>query len=386
MRKYGVIIGVMVAIAIVVITTLAFAGNMMNIKTNKTVYLMDPYWWVYSAAYCNPPGPAGNAGYWPIGGYPRDVNFTVRVYDAIGVGPGDVPGGLSYQVLDGASIVKNGTVNPTADTGIYSGTFRLRDADLGGSDFSGQEPRELTLKVASANGSVAQQKIVVGRWGCDRCHIASMYGEENGFAPLAREIYPWVAPTGGFYGPHGWGGILGRTGSAANYFTDQVLKDSTRAHTPGDILANHEMTIHKQCGNIACSPCHQGTAGVNLRAPWGAGYRDCWIDQAKSRAVECTFCHGIEGGYTPRDPDTGGLVRWASVGGFITMGHGHENVPTPDPTAIPTVVGAPWLSRQTCSNPGCHGHVNASAEKRAIDNAKPDCRVCHGIHSTAALP
>ncbi|MEW6418933.1 MAG: hypothetical protein AB1480_12565 [Nitrospirota bacterium] len=351
-------------------SSIALAADIVIVKTDKTMYLMDPYYWVYSAAYCILPGPGNvNGEYWPIGGYPRDVNFTVKTYDAIGMVK-DL-GSLSYKVLDGDSVLKIGPVAATVDPGVYSDNFQLMDADLGGNGFTGQTPKQLILQILdSQNNMIKEQKVYVGRWGCDRCHI------ESG---LAKSIYSWAAPTGGFYGPHGWGGILGRTGSAANAFTDQTLKNSTLAHTPGDILSNHEMTIHKQCGNIACSPCHQGTNGVALRPPWGSGYRDCWVDQSKSRAVECTFCHGIEGGYTPRDAE-GNLVRWSSVAGFISPEHGHVNVPAPDPNARPDVIGGPWLARQNCSNPGCHGHINETNEKR-VDNAKPDCRMCHGIHN-----
>lgn len=363
------IIGVMSFLLFVV--SIAIAADVVFIKTDKTIYLMDPFYWVYSAAYCTLPGPGNvNAEYWPIGGYLRNVNFTVKTYDATGKIK-DL-GALSYMVLDGGSVLKSGPVTATSDPGVYSDTFQLMDADLGGNLFTGQQPKQLALQILdSQNNMIKEQKVYVGRWGCDRCHIEYT---------LAKTIYSWAGPTGGFFGPHGWGGILGRTGSAANAFADAILKDSTKTHIPGDILANHEMTIHKQCGNIACSPCHQGTTGVALRAPWGSGYRDCWIDQAKSRAVECTFCHGIEGGYTPKDTN-GNLVRWASVAGFITPEHGHVNVPAPDPNAKPAVIGDPWLARQNCSNAGCHGHINTDPAKRAIDNAKPDCRLCHGVHN-----
>jgi hypothetical protein len=359
----------MVLILAMSVCTIGFAADTVMVKTDKTVYLMDPFYWVYSAALCTLPGPGNaNAEYWQIGGYPRDVNFTVEAYD--GLGKAKDLGSLHYNVL-GVSFPKSGPVSATANPGVYTDKFQLADSDLGGNSFTGQEPRQLTLQIVDSQDNVVkEQKVYVGRWGCDRCHIEST---------LARSIYPWASPTGGFLGPHGWGGILGRTGSAGNAFTDMLLKDSKLAHTPGDILANHEMTIHKQCGNIACSPCHQGTNGVNLRAPWGAGYRDCWIDQAKSRAVECTFCHGIEGGYTPRDAE-GNLVRWSSVGGFISPEHGHVNVPAPDPNARPAVIGGPWLARQKCSNAGCHGHIDTSSDDR-VDNPKPDCRVCHGVHN-----
>jgi hypothetical protein len=45
----------------------------------------------------------------------------------------------------------------------------------------------------------------------------------------------------------------------------------------------------------------------------------------------------------------------------------------------------PWLARQNCANAGCHGHINTDPEKRAIDNAKPDCRLCHGIHNLSHI-
>jgi hypothetical protein len=343
---------------IVLMTSSAFGDSTIFIKTDKTVYLMDPWYWVYEAAYCDLPGPSGNAGYWPIGGYPRDVNFTITTYDDVGK-VNDL-GNLSYQVLDGTSILKSGSIAATADPGVYSDKFQLTDADLGGSLFTGQQTKQLTLQILnSSNEVINEQKVYVGRWGCDRCHI------ESG---LAKSLYSWCAPTGGFYGPHGWGGILGRAGSDSNAFTDMVLKDSTLAHTPGDVLPNHELSVQRQCGNSACSPCHNGSGRVRP-APSGTPY--LWSNLAKSEAVECTYCHGIEGGYIPQ---TG---MWVDNAGYITPEHGHRNV---EPLSS-TEIASPWLARENCANPGCHGHINTSAEKRAIDNAKPDCRKCHGIHN-----
>ncbi|MEW6573535.1 MAG: hypothetical protein AB1374_07885 [Bacillota bacterium] len=60
---------------------------------------------------------------------------------------------------------------------------------------------------------------------------------------------------------------------------------------------------------------------------------------------------------------------------IFRSGHGHENVPPP-----PDTPRDPYLARQTCSNFGCHGHINDNAAGE-IDHAKPDCRFCHNIHN-----
>ena len=361
-------------ILMILMNGVSIAGDMVFVKTDKTMYLMDPWYWVYSAAnfrYWFPP--FENPGFWDPNGHSRTVNFTVKTYDAIGqskdVGP------LEYNVF-GTTGEKRGSLE-AAGTGAYKGSFQLLETDLGGRDFTGREPlpRELVLQILN-NGSevIKEYKVYVGRWGCDRCHIAK---------EVAREIYPWVAPTGGGFGPHYWGNILGRNGSVSNAITKDTLSSSVLAHTPGDVLTNHEKTNRKQAGNYLCSPCHSGANHIGVSLP--DGFRDLrplwddigltgfpWAKHAKSEAVECTYCHGMEGGYVPADG------MWADNAGYITPEHKHKGVDAlVNDMSFQT---DPWLARQNCANIGCHGHINDTNEKR-VDNAKPDCRLCHGIHN-----
>jgi len=58
-----------VMIFVLHISSNVIAADTAYVKTDKTMYLMDPYYWVYSAALCTLPPPGNiNAGYWPIGG------------------------------------------------------------------------------------------------------------------------------------------------------------------------------------------------------------------------------------------------------------------------------------------------------------------------------
>ncbi len=401
--KRVLLVAVMVLSLLVSSIALAADANMVFVKTDKTMYLMDPWLWVYRASnYIPLPGPGwDNAGLWPKGGYPRDINFTVKTYDATGKIK-DL-GSLSYMVLDDASVLKNGPVAATVDPGVYSGSFQLMDADIGGSLFTGQQPKQLTLRILnSVNQVVKEQSVHVGRWGCDRCHIGKYYGKEAWVLPddktikvLFSEIYPWCEPTGYIGGPHDWYAILGRNGQpGARPFDLRTLNDSTLVHTPPDYQESHELTWTRWAGNYKCTPCHTGVnripdppdyvipAGVpDLRPVWDASGYYNWIPgipptkHAKSEAVECTFCHGMEGGYIP----AGG--SWADNAGFITAGHGHKDVPAlSNDLGDPDSRSIPWYARQNCANIACHGHINTTKDER-IDNAKPDCRLCHGIHN-----
>lgn len=359
-RTYKVAIGV--AAAIMVLNGMAFA-QIVNVITEKTVYLMDPYYWVYEAARVSP--------YWPQGGYERTVSFKVRSFDDIG--RITAIGNLSYKVLDGAVLLKSGPMTATGDPGVYTGTFQLGEGDVGRDLFTGQKPKELFLQILNSSGlSLKKQKLYVGRWGCDRCHVAPS---------KARELYSWCSPTGtdNQGGPHTWQAVLG--GVYGSGFDGSTLTDATRVHSPQGLLtgaAGHEQTIRKQGGVEVCSPCHQGSGRVRHDFDYIPGVHAYpWVAHAKSEAVECTFCHGMEGGYVPTDS-----TMWADNAGFFTLIHRHNNVaPLADSLMAPNSLADPWLARQNCANPGCHGHINRSAEKRSIDQAKPDCRRCHGIHN-----
>ncbi len=268
---------------------------------------------------------------------------------------------MAFQVRDGDVILVEGTTAENAP-GVYTGSFELTESELGGGSFSGQHPKELTLAVdVDGEGVLREHPVYVGRWGCDRCHLAK---------EVAMEVYPWCSPTGGPLGPHYWGNILGRNNNPDG-FDISYLTNAEKTHTPVQALSSppfHEKTYRKQSGSLACSPCHQGSGHVRYDFAQTGEYP--WLAHAKAEAVECTFCHGIEGGYVPLDGSS-----WAENAGYIINGHRHENVPL-----APDTPRDPYLARQTCSNPGCHGHINDS-RTGDIDHAKPDCRECHGIHN-----
>lgn len=266
-----------VAAAIMVLNSVAFA-QIVNVSTEKTVYLMDPYYWVYEAARVSP--------YWPQGGYERTVNFTVRTFDDIGKITN--LGSLSYRVLDGLVLLTSGSLWATGDPGVYKGTFQLGEDDVGRDLFTGQKPKELTLQILnSSNLSIRKQKLYVGRWGCDRCHVAPSQ---------ARRFYSWCNPTGNdIGGPHSWQAVLG--GVYGSGFDGSTLTDATKVHSPQGLLtesAGHEKTLRKQGGVEICSPCHQGSGRVRHDFDYIPGQHAYpWVAHARSEAVECTFCHHL---------------------------------------------------------------------------------------------
>jgi hypothetical protein len=349
-NKSGIIlISCLTAVALMT-STMAFGKTTLttNLTIEKTVYLMDPYHWVYTAALAT--DPAGE--YWPVAGHDREVNFEAKFFDEAGV-PFTFGISVYFQVRDGDVLIANGPLAPTATPGSYTGSFYLTEADLGGAGFSGQVPKELALTIRTTYSVwVDGYPITVGRWGCDRCHVEKS---------KAMELYAWSSPTGGPLGPHSWRNILG---SAGFPFTIDYLTDAEYTHTPpttpepGALFAagdNHERTYRKS-DLYLCSPCHNGYGPLRP-----------YINQSKSQTVQCTFCHGIEGGYVPA------VGKWMDNAGYISASHRHEDVPIAAPSS-------PYLAWQTCSNSGCHGHIKDD-EAGEILHDKPDCRDCHGIHN-----
>lgn len=356
----------------------------VEIKTDKKYYLMDPYYWVYSAAKADLPGPAGNPHWWPEDGYSRTVYFTVYVGDLSG-NPMDVEEGVVYDVVyNGGRTLKEGSTT-YIQTGVYSGSFMLSESDLGRESFTGWEPKELTVRAKIGTQIIKRQTIHVGRWGCDRCHL-----ESN----LAKSIYPWCAPTGGYWGPHGWHGQLGGAGSSGEMFDLSNLTDPEKTHTPADLLTGtygHEKTLQKMPWAVyeyvydpaypddptkkikvladkpfPCTPCHQGSGRV--RYPWyGLGEGEKPFEaHDQSVLVKCTFCHGMEGGYLPS-----GLVNWSN---------------DPEPAVRERedwYMGLKWNDNAgfsaihgDCTSHDCHGRINDTAEGE-IDTNKPICQDCH---------
>ena len=300
------------------IATMASAQNPV-IRTSKVMYLLDPYYWVYSAARYRYPGPAQeNPGFWSEEGHSVLIEFSLYGYDK------EDPQTLIFNV-EGLIYPKGGTLEEDPPgSRIYKGQFEVSEADVGGELFKPGEldpdtqkpmvPKELVLTISEETGDepvlVAQRNIYINRWGCDRCHLAK---------EIATEVYPWCEPTGGPFGPHYWGNILGRNDGRPG-FTYANLTDVTLTHTPtvgsivnGEYVKNpldrppyHQKTNVKQAGNKACSPCHQGYDGTVRTPSWKTG-PDPQDQRGKCLTVKCTFCHGIDGGYVP---DSTARPRW----------------------------------------------------------------------------
>lgn len=333
-----------------------------HLRTDKTVYLMDPYNWVYTAS---------QFGVWPEEGYLRKVSFYVNIYDASGI-PTEVAD-VGFEVYDEDVLLAEGSLSMPGP-GSYEGSFELNEANLGADTFSGHVPKELSLEISAiGEGVIKTQTVYVGRWGCDRCHV-----DVN----LGKELYPWSSPSGGPASPHSWGNVLGRRYNPAGFDIDYLTKSETsegsgaeRTHTPEgnlNVFPFHEKTKRKMPESDFCTPCHQGSGRV--RHAYKDGVSRPWVSHAKAEAVECTFCHGIEGGHRPDEVDGS---TWLDNAGYIYpfTSHGHNNVPL-----VPDTNRDPYLARQTCSNPGCHGHIEDNAPGEVLHN-KPDCRNCHGIHN-----
>jgi len=120
-------------------------------------------------------------------------------------------------------------------------------------------------------------------------------------------------------------------------------------------------------GDTRCSPCHQGSGRVRYNY---SSSGDLWLEHAKAEAVECTFCHGIDGGYNS--------TYWADSAGYAYGEHTKVDSP-------PDVTQDPYLAHQSCSNASCHGHISDS-DAGEIDNAYPACADCHPISFGSEVP
>lgn len=295
---------------------LLLAGGIANaqpapvIATSRMMYLLDPYYWVYSASQIDWLG----RSYWPAEGHEVTVDFFVNGYT------GD--SSLTFAVEGLAAPAQGNLEEDSGKPGIFRGSFAVSEEAVGGASFKpgevdreGREivPRTLLLKVSDAAGTVAERHVTITRWGCDRCHLAK---------EVAVTVYPWCAPPGGPLGPHYWGNVLGRnngrpgfdynnltnkalthTPTVGGYITDRTTGEPVWVNNPLNRPPYHLRTNVKQAGNPACSPCHQGLDGTP-RTPTFITGRDDNDLRGKSLAVKCIFCHGMAGGYVPKAPAT----------------------------------------------------------------------------------
>ena len=307
---------ILLTVSVIFSIHIAAFAKTPSIKTAKTMYLLDPYYWVYGASkftYWWPPKP--NPHFWPEEGHEVEISYSLTGFN------NENSRKLLFEV-EGLTSDKTGVLMPdTNDPNIYIGSFNVTEADVGGELFKPGEkdpvikenvvPKALTVKVSEVITQdelslITDEKVFINRWGCDRCHLDQK---------TAKEVYPGCAPPGGPLGPHYWGNVLGRNAGRPG-FSYENLTNASLTHTPtvrGTSAPNpldrppyHQRTNMKQCGNVACSPCHQGSDD-GVRAPkWRPGL-DPYGKRDKSLTVKCTFCHGIDGGYVP---DSKARPRW----------------------------------------------------------------------------
>ncbi len=284
-------------------------ANPPVIDTTKSMYNLDPYFWVYSASLYDV---RGVTDLWPAEGHDININFMLRNYS-----------GTSSQLtftVDGLAYPVEGVLEEDPDIqGVFHGSFVVSEASVGASEFKpGAKdaegnllvPKEVTLRVLDDNGVVSERAVMISRWGCDRCHLSQAD---------AVEVYPWCSPAGGPFGPHNWPNVLGRndgrpgftyenltnvalthTPTVGGYVTDRNTGETTWVKNPLDRPPYHQQTNPKLPGSEKCSPCHQGSGHVRTMFMAPGIYP--WLSVERSLTVKCVFCHGSTGGYVPDEP------------------------------------------------------------------------------------
>ena len=286
------------------------------IDTDKSMYNLDPYFWVYSASQYEYFGV--NPNLWPAEGHDLSIGFSLEGYTG-----GVLPLTFSVEGLAGDPV--EGSMDDAS--GIYRGTFDVSEASVGGEEFKPGDmdvegnplvPKAVTLMISDNDGTVVAERVVnISRWACDRCHVEKK---------LAKQLYSWCNPTGAMVGPHSWPKVLGRNGgrpgftyanltndalthspTVGGYITDRVTGEVSWEKNPLDRPLYHEMTNVKVGGKQGCSPCHQGSGRVR-HAYYGVEGMQLYLSRERSLTVKCVFCHSADSGYVP-DPD-GKKPQW----------------------------------------------------------------------------
>lgn len=277
------------------------------IDTDKSMYNLDPYYWVYDASQYQWHGV--NQNLWPAEGHDVIVDFSLA----------GVTGSTSLGfTVEGLTDLVEGLMEEDPTNGIYRGTFVVSEASVGGALFKPGEkdaqgvsllPKVLTLTVSNGAETVASREVKITRWGCDRCHLSQA---------LAKEIYSWSSPAGGPLGPHSWPKVLGRNGGRPGFDYNNLINDAL-THTPTvgayvtdsatgeDVWVDnplnrppyHQRTNQKLGSSELCSPCHQGSGRV--RSPMIVEGTPLYLSIERSRTVKCVFCHSNDSGYVPDD-------------------------------------------------------------------------------------
>ncbi|MCF6280594.1 MAG: hypothetical protein L3J28_00035 [Candidatus Polarisedimenticolaceae bacterium] len=293
------------------------------IDTDKSMYNLDPYFWVYSAARYEWLGV--NPNLWPMDGHDISVGFSLEGYSGSS-------SYLTFSVEGLAEPVEGLMEEHLGEDGIYRGAFVVTEASVGGELFKPGEkdsegasllPRAVTLTISDADGAVAARQIKITRWGCDRCHMAKT---------VARDVYSWSNPAGGPLGPHSWPNVLGRNGgrpgfdynnltndrlthtpTVGGYVTDSQTGEQVWRANPLDRPPYHQLTNTKVAGGEGCSPCHQGSGRVR-HAYGGIEGMNLYLSRERSLTVKCVFCHSLDSGYVPDSKDRPMWENWVLQG------------------------------------------------------------------------
>lgn len=200
--------------------------------TDKAVYLLDPYQWVYIASDL----------YWPPAyeGRPT-VTINAMIVDQYGrLMPNErYPDELTvtyyaHNGTDGAPIISSGNMdNPR--TGFYTKTIEVNET-TGVADYL------VHINVTGLGKEVSgSTTFTVDRWDCDSCHRP--YG-----------------------GKHGWNDVIGSFTYTEGSVTYLNLVNFELTHTPDHGTDNHENVFYKK--SSGCVGCHSGY-----------------------NTIECTNCH-----------------------------------------------------------------------------------------------
>ncbi|MDI6859381.1 MAG: multiheme c-type cytochrome [Methanocellales archaeon] len=220
--------------------------------TDKAVYLLDPYYWVYNAPN----------NLWPDTGYPRNVTINAMVVDQYGrLVPNErypTEPTVTYKVINGTGVTISSGSMTKMRTGFYELTFEINESTIGNVHYNALPVDFLIYVNATGLGTEVSgaSDFKVDRYSCDyydgapNCHYPS-----SGAGKL-----------------HTWDGVLGKLNSGNAYFNLTVLTDAGWTHgSPyiNTINPTHETTYKTNGGCNKGGACHR----------WGTGY------------VLCTDCH-----------------------------------------------------------------------------------------------
>ncbi|MDI6640353.1 MAG: hypothetical protein QMD78_05990, partial [Methanocellales archaeon] len=215
--------------------------------TDKAVYLLDPYYWVYNAP----------DNLWPDTGYPRNVTINAMVVDQYGrLVPNErypTEPTVTYKVINGTGVTISSGSMTKMRTGFYELTFEINESTIGNAHYNALPVDFLIYVNATGLGTEVSgaSDFKVDRYSCDyyngipNCHY----------------------PSSGAGRSHIWEGVLGNLNSNNAYFNITVLTDAGWTHDPpyiNPINPTHETTYKNSSGCSGGGACHREGTGYVL--------------------------------------------------------------------------------------------------------------------------